>query len=120
MISDPEAESLAQQLDAHENYRVLRRLAPRAQFAEPDGRALVRGVVVDTETTGINQESEKIIEIGLVAFEYDPETGQAFRVLDSYGCLEDPGIPITAEITEITGISTEMVAGKRIDDAKVN
>ena len=120
MISDPEAESLAQQLDAHANYRVLRRLAPRAQFAEPDGRALVRGVVVDTETTGINQDSEKIIEIGLVVFEYDPETGQAFRVLDSYGCLEDPGIPITAEITEITGISNEMVAGKRIDDAKVN
>jgi DNA polymerase-3 subunit epsilon len=59
------------------------------------------------------------MEIGLVVFEYDSETGQVYRVLESFGALEDPGIPITPEITEITGITNEMVAGKRIDDARV-
>ena len=39
--------------------------------------------------------------------------------MQSFGDLEDPGIPITPEITEITGITNEMVAGKRIDDAQV-
>ncbi len=119
MLTDEQAESLSQQLEAHPNYRVLRRLAPRSSFAEPDGRPLAKGLIVDTETTGLNQDTDKIIEIGVVVFEYDPETGQAYRVLDTYGCLEDPGIQITAEISAITGITNEMVAGKRIDDARV-
>ncbi len=119
MLTDEQAESLAQQLEANANFRVLRKLAPPAAFAEPDGRPLAKGVIVDTETTGLNQDTDKIMEIGLVVFEYDPETGQAYRVLESFGALEDPGIPITPEITEITGITKEMVAGKRIDDARV-
>lgn len=119
MLTDKQAESLAQQLEANPNYRVLRKLAPQSAFAEPDGRPLAKGVIVDTETTGLNQDADKIMEIGLVVFEYDPETGQAYRVLESFGALEDPGIPITPEITEITGITNEMVAGQRIDDARV-
>jgi DNA polymerase-3 subunit epsilon len=119
VLTDEQAESLAQQLEANANFRVLRKLAPPAAFAEPDGRPLAKGVIVDTETTGLNQDTDKIMEIGLVVFEYDPETGQAYRVLESFGALEDPGIPITPEITEITGITKEMVAGKRIDDARV-
>lgn len=67
----------------------------------------------------MNQDADKIIEIGGVVFEYDPESGQAYRVLDTYGSLEDPGFPISPEITEVTGINNEMVAGKRIDDARV-
>ncbi len=118
-LTDEQAASLAQQLTAHPDYRVLRRLVPQTEFAAPVGHPLLKGVIVDTETTGFNQDKDKIIEIGLVIFEYDPETGQAYRVLDTYGCLEDPGIPITAEITEITGITNDMVAGQRIDDARV-
>ena len=94
-------------------------MLPVAAFAPPDGRPLVKGVIVDTETTGLNQDADKIIEIGVVVFEYDPETGQAYRVLERYGALEDPGFPIAAEITDITGITQEMGAGKRIDDAQV-
>ncbi len=119
MLTDEQAELLAQQLAANSNYRVLRKLVPPSAFAETDGRPLAKGVIVDTETTGLNQDTDKIMEIGLVVFEYDPETGQAYRVLESFGALEDPGISITAEITEITGITNEMVAGQRIDDARV-
>ena len=121
MLTDEQAESLAKQLGHHPNYRVLRRLVPQPSFAESAGsRPLVKGIIVDTETTGFNHDSDKIIEIGLVAFEFDLDTGQAYRVTDSYGCLEDPGIPITDEITEITGITNEMVSGHRIDDDRVN
>lgn len=119
MLTDEQAEALAQQLAANPNYRVLRKLVPQTAFAKPDGRTLAKGVIVDTETTGLNQDTDKIMEIGLVAFEYDPETGQAYRVVESFGALEDPGMPITPEITEITGITNEMVAGQRIDDARV-
>lgn len=119
VLSDHQAASLAEQLAVHPNYRVLRRLVPVAAFAEPDGRPMAKGVIVDTETTGFDQTLDKIIEIGIVVFEYDPATGQAYRVLDSYGCLEDPGIPISAETTEVTHITNEMVAGQRIDDVHV-
>ncbi len=97
----------------------LSRLALRTQFAAPDGRPLLKGVIVDTETTGLDQATDKIMEIGLVVFEFDPVTGQAFRILETYNCLEDPDIPIPPEATEFTGITNERVAGKRIDDAKV-
>ena len=119
MLTPEQAESLAQELDAHPDYRVLRRLKPGTVVADSDGRPVVNGIIVDTETTGLSQDTDKIIEICVVRFEYDPESGQVFRVLDTYSGLEDPGVPITAEITEITGITNEMVAGKRIDDAHV-
>ena len=119
MSTDEHAETLARQLEVNPNFRVLRKLVPKEAYAEFDGRPLAKGVIVDTETTGLNQDTDKIMEIGLVVFEYDPQTGQAYRVLESFGALEDPGIPITPAITEITGITNEMVAGKRIDDARV-
>jgi len=98
-------EALATQLAASPEYRVLRRINPRAELAPDTGRALLKGIVVDTETTDLDSSRGKIIEIGIVAFEYDPATGQPIRVIDSYGELEDPGQPLSPEITAITGIT---------------
>jgi DNA polymerase-3 subunit epsilon len=119
LLSDEQAESAAQAVEAHPDFRVLRRLQSVASFGQSGGQALVKGVIVDTETTGLNQDADRIIEIGVVVFEYDPLTGQAFRVLETYGALEDPGFAITPEITAITGINNDMVAGQRIDDERV-
>ena len=106
-------------LDAHPDFKVVRRVLPRAAFAESDGRALSKGVVVDTETTGINPDKDAIIELGMVLFEFDHETGSVYRVLESFDQLEDPGFPVPPESTAVHGITDEMVAGKRIDDASV-
>lgn len=108
-----------QLLDAHPDFKVIRRILPRTEFSENDGRSLVLGVVVDTETTGTNPDKDAIIELGMVLFEYDPETGNAYRVLESFDQLEDPGFAIPPESTDVHGITDEMVAGKRIDDASV-
>ncbi len=106
-------------LDSHADYRVIRRILPRTSFAEHAEKKLARGVVVDTETTGINADKDAIIELGMVLFEYDMETGQAYRVLASFDQLEDPGFPIPPESTAIHGITDEMVKGRRIDDEEV-
>ena len=112
-------EQLATTLSADPDYKVLRRLRPRNELAPMPNRPLAKGVVIDTETTGLDPDTCKIIEIGLVAFEYDPVTGQPIRVIGSYGALEDPGHPLSAETTAITGITDTMVAGQRIDDDRL-
>lgn len=121
-------EDAARLLDAHPDYRVLRRFQPRDEFlTEADGRlrAVVAvgepavAVVVDTETTGTRHESDAIIELTLLRFEYCRETGAVLRVTDVYTGLEDPGFPIPPESTAIHHITDDMVAGQRIDDARV-
>jgi len=114
-----DAEQLARCLERHSDYRVLRRLAERSCYAEPDGRPLSRGAVVDTETTGLSLEVDAIIEFAMVVFEYDRETGQVYRLLHILDELEDPGRPIPPASTAVHGITDAMVAGKRIDDARV-
>lgn len=113
-------EQLASTLAADPDYKVLRRLKPRVDLAPAPDHPLAKGVVIDTETTGLDADTCKIIEIGLVAFEYDPVTGQPIRVIGSYGGLEDPGYPLSEETTELTGITDAMVAGQRIDDDRVS
>ena len=101
-------------------YRVTRPFEARSSYSDlsPPPK-LLKAAVLDTETTGMNQAADKIIELGIVVFQYCPQTGQAYRVLETYNELEDPGMPIPVESTKIHNITDEMVAGKRIDDAAV-
>ena len=114
-----DAEKAALMLDADPDYRVLRRLKERNSFAPVPNRPMQRGVIVDTETTGLDPAAGTIIEIGLIVFDYDPATGQPIHIVDTYGALEDPGHALNADTTAITGITDAMVAGQRIDDARV-
>jgi DNA polymerase-3 subunit epsilon len=52
--------------------------------------------------------------------EYDRQNGRIYKVLGSCEWFEDPGFLIPPEITNITGIADEMVAGHRIDDRAVD
>ncbi len=62
-------------------------------------------VAFDTETTGLNSETCKIIEVGAVKFD---KSG----IIKKFGTLIDPGEEIPSRITEITGITDSMVTGK--------
>ena len=62
-------------------------------------------VCVDIETTGIRPKWDRIIEIGAVKVR-DGE------VVDTFSELVNPGIPVPERITELTGITTEMVEDK--------
>jgi len=118
-LTNDELERLLQQLAGHPDVRLVRRFVPTSQYLEPDGRPLAKGVVVDTETTGMRHGQDKIIELGLVAFEFDPASGEVYRILETYNALEDPGFPIPPESTEVHHITDAMVANQRIDDATV-
>jgi len=73
--------------------------------------------VLDVETTGMNHQTDKIIELGIVTGQLSLSTGRLVRLDGVYSFYEDPGRPIPPEITEITGITDEMVSGQKIDDA---
>lgn len=119
MINNSAITDAAILLDENPDYKVIRRLSPHKAFAENDGRTLLKGVVVDTETTGTNPDQDAIVELGMVLFEFDPETGVAYRVIKSFDELEDPGFPIPLESTAVHGITDEMVKGKKINNSSV-
>jgi DNA polymerase-3 subunit epsilon len=117
---EPTLEHMVHALVESGDYRVTSRLGPQAEYHPPDYRPKLVAAVVDVETTGVSPDSDKIIELGICLFEYDRQTGRIYKLLGSWEWLEDPGFAIPPEITNITGITDEMVAGHRIDERAVN
>jgi DNA polymerase III subunit epsilon len=112
-------ERLAAEVERHPDYRVLRRLDTSIEYPALTGDGISRAVILDTETTGMEPDTDKVIELGLVVFEYQRESGAIGRVLGSYNGLEDPGMAIPPESTAIHGITDEMVAGRRLDERAI-
>jgi len=75
---------------------------------------------IDLETTGLDKFSNEIIEVAMKLVSVDENTGNIIDVIDEYDSLQEPNSKITKIITEITGITNEMVEGKSIDWNIVN
>jgi len=108
------AEALAKSAD----YRVLRRLVRREIFTSSIGQNTKTGILLDVETTGLDQQKDEIIELGMVKFDYLPD-GRIVGLRDVYASFNEPSEPIPLEVTALTGITGGMVAGQRIDDSAV-
>ncbi len=108
------AQDLIEQLTATGDYKVIRRLQPVDCYHNSPTVDTQIGIYLDTETTGLDPSKDKVIELALVPFEYDAD-GRIYRLLPAYNALQDPGIPIPALNTRITGITDAMVAGQAID-----
>lgn len=84
-------EQMARSLVESGEYRVTSRLEPQAEYHPPDNSPKLVAAVVDVETTGINPESDKIIELGICLFEYDRESGRIYKVDGSGDRAAKPG-----------------------------
>ncbi len=62
-------------------------------------------VCLDCETTGLEPEKDRIIEVAVAVFTYD-------KILESYETLIDPEVSIPQESIAIHHITDEMVQGK--------
>ena len=111
-------ETLAKHLETSDDFRVLRRMNIGAHFVPPQGDHIFRAIYLDLETTGLNADIHEIIEIGMVPFTYNAQ-GQIHTVEESYSRLREPSEPISEEITNITGITNEMLHGQKIDPSEV-
>jgi len=109
-----------QHLQKSDQYRVIQCLNPPARYWQGEPTTARIGLVIDAEATGLDAVSDKIIELGLIAFEYDAGSGLIYRILHTYKAFEDPGEPLQDIVKQITGISDEMVAGQHLDDNEIN
>jgi DNA polymerase-3 subunit epsilon len=114
-----DAQAMAAVLDSHPDYKVLRRLTPILHFDRIPQGPVIRVLVLDTETTGLDHARDKIIELAILRIDVDSATGLPVGDVAVYDGLEDPGIPITKEIEAITGITGQMVLGHRLDEVRI-
>ncbi len=118
MSNIPESE-IIEQLEKSGSYKISKRLEPQESYNEDDGSEKKIAIFLDVETTGKEISDDEIIELGMVAFEYNPESGKIFKILNNFNELEEPNVPISPEASEVNGITMEMVKGHKIEDDKV-
>jgi len=73
------------------------------------------GLVLDTETTGLNHQKDTVIEIALRPFKFNTETFQVVSVGDPYSGLQDPGHALSKTTVSLTGLTDEILKGQAID-----
>ncbi|QEE43525.1 3'-5' exonuclease (plasmid) [Rhizobium sp. WL3] len=105
---------MVRQLAQTGRYRILKKLEPRAIATIIRPEYPLRGIILDTETTGLNARTDEIIELGVIAFTFDG-SDRVGDVTGIYSGLRQPSGSIPPEITKLTGITNEMVAGQSID-----
>jgi DNA polymerase III subunit epsilon len=116
--TDAELEAMAEALAASGQYRIQRRIRPRPKLDAPAGTELKQALFVDVETTGLDHQTDEIIELAIVPFTYGAD-GQIYEVKEPFQRFNQPSKPISAEITRLTGITDEMVAGHALDATEV-
>lgn len=116
--TEAELDAMADVLAASGQYRIQRRLMPRPKLDAPAGTEIKQALFVDVETTGLDHQADEIIELAMVPFTYGSD-GQIYEVKAPFQRFNQPKKPISPEITRLTGITDEMVAGHAIDAAEV-
>lgn len=109
-------ERAAALLGSDPNYRVTRALPDLStlQLPQPQGRVRM-GLVIDTETTGLDWRADSIIQIAACPVQIDGR-GRVIGIGRTVNWLEDPGEPLTPEISRLTGLTDADLADQWIDD----
>lgn len=79
------------------------------------GRGLHVGVAIDVETTGLDVDTGKVIELAIRRFRYDAD-GVITTIDEAFEWRQDPGEPLAADITALTGLTDADLAGRAIDE----
>ena len=111
--------NLATILNQSNEYRVTEKYQKPGFYNTADASNKLIGVFLDVETTGLSYATDKILELGMVKFEYTKD-GRIFQLLDEFSGYQDPGLPIPEAITKLTSITDDMVKGHRVNVDEVD
>ena len=119
-MSHSKLDQIVDQLHQSGEYRVIRKYQKPQSYnlEKPANNKKLIGAFLDIEATGLSYSNDKLIELGIVKFEYTAD-GRVFRLLDEFSRYQDPNIPIPEYITKLTGITDETVRGRQINEAEV-
>jgi DNA polymerase-3 subunit epsilon len=117
--SDIVLATMAEALGKSADYRILRRLVPRKISVPSIDQITKTGVLLDVETTGLDQQKDEVIELGMVKFDYLAD-GRIAGLRDVFSAFNEPSEPVPPEVTALTGITNDMVAGQHIDEDAVS
>ena len=118
-MSNQKLDQIAEQLRQSGKYRIINKYQQPKGYnaATPTDKKLI-GVFLDIESTGLSYTIDKLLELGMVKFEYT-EDGRIFNLLEEFNGYQDPKIPIPEHITKLTGITDDMVKNYSIENSKV-
>lgn len=81
-----------------------------------DFRKLTEAVIVDTETTGVDTKTARIISLAMAKVNFgtagEDNSGRVTIHYELASYVFDPGLPIPPDATRVNGFSDEMVRGK--------
>lgn len=119
IVTNQKLDQIAEQLCQSGKYRVIHQYQQPKGYntSNPTDKKLI-GVFLDIEATGLSYATDKLIELGMVKFEYT-EDGRIFNLLEEFNSYQDPKIPIPKHITKLTGITDDMVKDHSIENSKV-
>ena len=105
-----------------DDWRLLRRLALPRRLNNSRHGPVKRALVLDVETTGLSHETDEVIQLAMLPFTYELETGRILNIeMDrAFEGLREPSVPISEEASIVTGLTNEMVDRKTIDAAVVD
>ena len=118
-VNAADFDRLAQLVDSHADYRVLRRV-PTYQdvsmwpLAEPG----LKIAVVDTETMGLDPARHPMLEVAITILELSAN-GEPAIIHPTESWLQDPQCVIPDQITQITGIDKSVLEGRQFDQAAI-
>jgi DNA polymerase-3 subunit epsilon len=96
--------------------RVLHPLRLRdGPTGEGAGRGPHVGVAIDVETTGLDVNTGKVIELAIRRFRYDAD-GVITDLDEAFEWREDPGEPLHPDISALTRLTDADLAGREIDE----
>ncbi|MEA1959892.1 MAG: hypothetical protein U9N81_01145 [Bacillota bacterium] len=77
------------------------------------------GAVIDIAATGFTGKKEEIIELSVLLFTFDKETGQVQETIGEYTGLCEPSVPIKPAARKVHGITAKEVQGQTLDIALI-
>jgi DNA polymerase III subunit epsilon len=91
---------------------------PNLGTQELEGSLGIAGFI-DVETTGLNSNFDEVVELAIILFAYERETGHIVGIVEEYVGLREPSKPISPGATRVNGITMDEVRGKVLDDEKI-